>query len=237
MRKLFLGLSILLYSCSSSAIGEKDRSLDQLFQYLALYWGPAEYIQNYQKLFRGQNRRILLLAPKAMLGLLDQLCKKTSIHCSPHPEHVLGKNLPDGRIAIVHGVVHPLYEALYIIHELEHIRDDPEQSAAANELRARRIERHFMERVFGERWFNETTRLLARRCETIVIGDYIYLDPTEQAITALREQLRTVAVETPLNEQQKGALRNSVMFLANSNQTLTHPFFLAVFQAEYRIAR
>ncbi|MGI8784393.1 MAG: hypothetical protein ACR2L2_12180 [Acidobacteriota bacterium] len=234
MRKLFLGLTILLCTCSSSAVGQKGGSLNQVFQYLALYWGAATYSQNYQKLFLGQNPRILLLTPEAMLGLLEQLCKKASVHCSPHPEHVLGKSLPDGRIAVVHGVVHPLYEALYIIHELEHYRDDPQQSAAASEIRARTIERHFMERVFGERWYNETTRLLARRCETIAVGNYIYLDPTEEAIFALRQQLRRVAVETPLNEQQKGALRNSVMFLANSHQTLTHPLFLVAFRAGYR---
>ncbi len=205
-------------------------ALKQVFQYLHLYWGTQKYSENYQQFFLGQKPKVNFITQDAMLKLLGQLCKENKVHCNPHPESVIGKNLPNGRIAIVHALVHPLFEALFIVHELEHDRDDQKKSSAENEIQARMIEKDFLRVLFGNEWFNETVNVLATHSDAISIGDYVYRDPTDKAINILAERFRNIGVELELNEHHKGILRNSVMFLANDRQTLTHSYFVANFK-------
>lgn len=206
-------------------------SLDPVFRYLKSYWGVVRYSAEYKRLFLGTRPKVNLLEPAAMLGLLASLCPKTKPDCVPHPESVLGKTVPDGRSFVVHGAVHPLYEALCIVHEIEHQSDDPKRSSVVNEIRARSIEKVFLRAVLGAAWYEETAAGLRARCFPMEIGSYVYRDPSPGAIRFLEGQLAKRGVVLPTSQHHTGLVRNSVMFLANGHETLSHPFFVTSFRS------
>ncbi len=225
------GISVLGEEKPEKEKPEKE-VLKQVFQYLHLYWGARKYSENYQRFFLGQKPKVNFVTQAAMLELLQQLCTQNKIHCNPHPESVMGKNLPDGRIVIVHALVHPLFEALHVVHELEHDKDDPEKSSAENEIRARMIERDFLRVLFGDRWLNQTKSILTLHSAAFYIGDYVYRDPTENAIRFLAKRFQELGVDFEFNELHKATLRNSVMFLVNDRSTLMHPYFVWAFKTK-----
>lgn len=205
-------------------------SLDLVFRYLKSYWGIARYSAEFGRLFTGARPKVNFLQPAAMLGLLASLCPKKKVNCIPHPESVLGKTVPDGRIFVVHGAVHPMYEALCIVHELEHQNDGPNRSPTVNEVPSRSIEKDYLRTVLGKRWYDETATELRARCLPMTIGSYVYRDPTSGAIEHLERQFAKLGIVLEPSRHHAGLLRNSVMFLANDQETLTHPFFVASFR-------